>query len=51
MNENETKYLTENEKNIFGYTENVPSENMSLHESWNNEDVETIETLNDIFNL
>lgn len=51
MNENETKYLTEHEKNIFGYTENVPSENMPLYETWNNEDIEILETLNDIFNL
>lgn len=46
------EYLTEHEKSIFGYIENIPSEhepyNMDL---WNDEEEEELNALNDIFNL
>lgn len=48
---NNCDYLTEHEKSIFGYIENIPSEHEPTTETWDNEDVETLETLNDIFNL
>ena len=48
---NNYDYLTEHEKNIFGYTEDVPSEYEPTTETWDFEDVETLETLNNIFNL
>lgn len=48
---NDYEYLTEHEKSIFGYIENIPSEHESIEEIWNEEDVEAIEELNDIFNL
>ena len=48
---NDYDYLTEHEKSIFGYIENIPSEHEPITETWNVEDIETLETLNDIFNL
>ena len=49
---NNYDYLTEHEKSIFGYIENIPGEYPPTNETtWNDEDVETLETLNDIFNL
>ena len=47
----EYEYLTEHEKSLFGYIENIPSENEPIDEVWNEEDVEAIEELNEIFNL
>lgn len=34
------KYLTDNEKYIFGYIENVPLENEPLYEQWTEEEIE-----------
>ena len=48
---NNYDYLTEHEKYMFGYTENIPSENEPLEETWNEEDLLELEALNDIFNL
>lgn len=52
---NNYDYLTEHEKSIFGYIENIPSEHEPKIEiwddKWDDEDVEALETLNNIFNL
>ena len=48
---NDYNYLTKHEKSIFGYIENIPSEYEPITETWNKEELETLETLNDIFNL
>ena len=45
------EYLTENEKSIFGYIENIPSEYEPIEEVWNEEDLLELDALNDIFNL
>lgn len=44
-------YLTEYEKSIFGYIENIPSEYEPIEEVWNEEDLLEIEALNDILNV
>ena len=48
---NNSDYLTETEKFLFGYIEHIPSEYPSYEDEWDNEELEEIETLNDIFNL
>ena len=48
---NNYNYLTDHEKSLFGYIENIPSEYEPKEEAWNEEELETLETLNDIFNL
>lgn len=44
-------YLTEHEKALFRYIENIPSEHEPIDEVWNEEEIEVIEELNEIFNL
>ena len=49
---NNSDYLTETEKSLFGYTEHIPSEYPPYeNEEWNEDEITEIETLNDIFNL
>lgn len=48
---NDYEYLTEHEKSIFGYIENIPSEYEPIEEAWNEEDLLELDALNDIFNL
>lgn len=49
---NDSNYLTETEKFLFGYTEYIPSEYPPYDsEEWDNEELEVIEELNEIFNL
>ena len=48
---NNSDYLTETEKFLLGYIEHIPSEYPPYDEEWNDDDLEAIETLNDIFNL
>lgn len=45
------EYLTEHEKSLFGYTENVPSENEPIEEAWNEDYLLEIDALNDILNV
>jgi hypothetical protein len=44
-------YLTEHEKSMFGYIEDVPSEYEPIEDAWNEEYLEEIEAINDIFNI
>ena len=48
---NNSDYLTETEKFLFGYIEHIPSEYPPYEEEWDNEELEAIEELNEIFNL
>lgn len=49
---NNYDYLTEHEKSIFGYIENIPSEHEPYNtDIWDEEETEEIDALNDIFNL
>ena len=48
---NNSDYLTETEKSLFGYIERIPSEYPPYDEEWNEEELEAIEELNEIFNL
>ena len=48
---NNSEYLTETEKSLFGYIANIPSEYPPYGEEWDNEELEVIEELNEIFNL
>ena len=48
---NNYDYLTEHEKHIFGYIENIPSEYEPIEEAWNEEGLLEIEALNDILNI
>lgn len=48
---NSYDYLTDNEKSLFGYTENVPSEQEPIEEAWNDEYLLEIDALNDILNI
>ena len=48
---NNSDYLTETEKSLFGYTEHIPSEYPPYEDIWDNEELEAIEELNTIFNL
>ena len=48
---NNYDYLTETEKFLFGYTENIPSEHEPIEEAWNEEYLEEIEAINDILNI
>ena len=48
---NNYDYLTETEKFLFGYTENIPSEYPPCEDAWNDEENEELDALNDIFNL
>ena len=48
---NNSDYLTETEKSLFGYIEHIPSEYSPYDEEWDNEELEVIEELNEIFNL
>ena len=48
---NNYDYLTEHDKSIFGYIEDVPSEHEPIDEAWSEEEVNAIEELNAIFNL
>lgn len=44
-------YLTEHEKGMFGYIENVPNEYEPIEEVWNEEDLLELEALNEILNI
>ena len=48
---NNSDYLTETEKFLFGYIEHIPSEYPPYEDIWDNEELEAIEELNEIFNL
>lgn len=48
---NNYDYLTEHEKYLFGYIENIPSEYEPIHEVWDEEYLEEIEALNEILNI
>ena len=48
---NNSDYLTETEKSLFGYIEHIPSEYPPHNEEWDSEELEVIEELNEIFNL
>ena len=48
---NNYDYLTETEKALFGYIENVPSEYPPYEDAWNDEENEELDALNEIFNL
>ena len=48
---NNYDYLTETEKFLFGYTENIPSEYEPIEETWSEEYLLELEALNEIFNL
>ena len=48
---NNSDYLTETEKFLFGYIEHIPSEYPPYEDIWDNEELEVIEELNEIFNL
>ena len=48
---NNSDYLTETEKSLFGYIEHIPSEYPPHNEEWDTEELEAIEELNEIFNL
>lgn len=48
---NSYDYLTKHEKSLFGYIENVPSENEPIEEAWNEEDLLELEALNEILNI
>ena len=48
---NDYEYLTEHERSMFGYIENIPSEYEPIEEAWNEEDLLELEALNEIFNL
>lgn len=44
-------YLTDHEKSMFGYIENIPSEYEPKEDAWDEEYLEEIEAINDIFNI
>ena len=48
---NNSDYLTETEKSLFGYIEHIPSEYPPYENIWDSEELEAIEELNEIFNL
>ena len=48
---NNSDYLTETEKSLFGYIEHIPSEYPPYEDEWSEDEITEIETLNDIFNL
>ena len=48
---NNSDYLTETEKFLLGDIEHSPAEYPPYEEEWNNEELEAIEELNEIFNL
>ena len=48
---NNYDYLTEHEKSMFGYIENIPSENEPIENAWDEEYLEEIEAINDILNI
>lgn len=48
---NDYEYLTEHEKSLFGYIENIPSEYEPIEETWNEEDLLELEALNEILNI
>ena len=48
---NNSDYLTETEKFLLGYIEHIPSEYPPYDEEWDEEELEAIEELNEIFNL
>lgn len=48
---NNSDYLTETEKSLFGYIEHIPSEYPPYENEWNEDEVTELETLNEIFNL
>ena len=48
---NNSDYLTETEKFLLGYIEHIPSEYPPYAEESDNEELEAIEELNEIFNL
>ena len=48
---NNSDYMTETEKSLFGYIEHIPSEYPPYEDIWNEEEEIELETLNDIFNL
>ena len=51
-NMNNSDYMTETEKFLFGYIEHIPSEYPPYEDIWNEEEEETeLDALNEIFNL
>ena len=48
---NNSDYLTETEKSLFGYIEHIPSEYPPYEDIWDEEEATEIEALNDIFGL
>lgn len=48
---NNYDYLTEHEKHLFGYAENVPSEYEPIEATWNEDYLLEIDALNDILNV
>ena len=48
---NNSDYLTETEKSLFGYIERIPSEYQPYEDEWSEDEITEIETLNEIFNL
>ena len=48
---NNSDYLTETEKSLFGYTEHIPSEYPPYEDIWDEEETTDLEMLNEIFNL
>ena len=49
---NNSDYMTETEKFLFGYIEHIPSEYPPYEDIWNEEEEETeLDALNEIFNL
>ena len=50
-NMNNYDYLTETEKFLFGYTENIPTEYEHIEEAWDEEYIEENEAINDILNI
>lgn len=48
---NNYDYLTETEKFLFGYTENIPTEYEPTDDAWDEDYIEEIEAINDIFNI
>ena len=54
---NNSDYLTETEKFLLGYIEHIPSEyppydeEMDIDIIWNDDELDELKTLNDIFSL
>lgn len=48
---NNYDYLTEHEKSIFGYIENIPNEYEPIEEAWDEDYLMELEALNEILNI